>query len=254
MKTTQIALTLFGLLISSISLNSQAVIVEGKFSGSVLYSLEGEPEFGYTSIWDGDIVGTSASGSFWYDTDKAPENNSTFENTAQHIGFTNDWMHITFNIDGKTFDISDNPGKTGDMEDHEQLWMYNHEQAVNGSNIEMYYLSDRTNYGSFDGYYHSKGGIVEFYSYDYPVLNGTDIVQEFSWTDNGDPNYFGQATFGIGGVLENEKTSASVSMTLSSFSVGIKKTAEVPEPSALLLFAIGLLGLGWRFKNGYSQQ
>lgn len=248
MTIKTILLKIFFILSTCIALPSHAVIIEGNFKGTVAFSLDGDPGFGYTKVWSGDIVGTAASGSFWYDTDEVPINTATAPNTAFHNGFTNDWLHIIMNVDGKTFDISDSDPSAENVSDHELLWIYNHEADVNGSNIEMLYLSDSTRVGDFSGDYFYKSAIVEFYSYDYPVLDGTDIIQEFSWTDTGDPNYIAQAYFVTGGIMNGQKTYGSASLSISEFNVSIKDDVAVPEPSSAIMLILGLLYLGWRYR------
>lgn len=112
-------------------------------------------------------------------------------------------------------------------------------------------------YGSGDG----SGGLDEYFIQDYAligrgdeaysqleissfldnIITSLDINQIFSWTSGDSVNDFGEGFF----ALRNRDTSTNAVLNyhLDTFTIAV--SANVPEPTALFLLLIGLMGMGF---------
>lgn len=234
-KSSLFALALF-------SLHAHAVIIEGHFTGNVLSFQNGTEDGMFTGYWDNVATGSVVSGSFWYDTDKAPANRSTSPNYTDYHSYTDEWMGSSFTIDNKTYHISDHVPLDRYVIESEGLNLWNLDTTPEYKGSERFYLYDNISSGGHGGGYKAVGLMVEVSKEDKTLLDGLGIVQEFDWYDVDDPTSYAQAYIDIGDTTPNEMRASNAWVAISEIHVRIKNTALVPEPPTLLLFAS--LGLG----------
>ena len=55
-------------------MHANAVIIKGHFNGNIRSFTNGTEDGPFAGYWENVSVGSVVSGSFWYDTDKAPVN------------------------------------------------------------------------------------------------------------------------------------------------------------------------------------
>lgn len=223
--------------------NASAVIIEGSFNGTVTSFTNGFEDLGLAGYWDNVSEGSLASGSFWYDTEKAPMNNSDFTTSSFYQSYTDSWMGSRFNIDGKTYEISALPLLERYVLQSEGIWLFNFEPSIDNSTKERFTLFDNISTGDFDRGHSSIGLNVEITSEEKPLLNGLGVRQEFDWYDIGDPTSYGQAYFSLGTITNTERKSSTAWIDISEFHLHIKNTASVPEPSPLLLLLSGVFAV-----------
>ncbi len=235
----------------SISTFSYAVVIEGTFGGRVSEAQDGNDfDSSYVDIWNGNIVGKSITGSFWYDTNLAPGNtaNPNTPNEAIYFSRTN-WLGVSFNIDGKTFDISnDNSAALPPSYIVDVVTINNHVPASNGDSQENFMVSDSVERGLEGGNYEVREGMVAFSDGILDVLNGTGLVQEFDWNNHDEWPFAGSGYFNFTSSINGQLAFANASINISEVHAQIRNQVVVPEPSTLILMGIGLLGLIWRRK------
>lgn len=252
MKNINIVKGLF-LMVMLATANVYAVIIEGSFSGKVRSFTNGAPEIDIAGYWDNVSEGSLASGSFWYDTDKAPQNTSDFTTSSFYQSYTDNWMGSNFSIDGKTYDISALPIINNHVLPNEGVWLFNFEPAIDDSAQERFYLFDNITTGELGGFA-SIGLMVELSSFEKPLLNGLGITQEFDWCDVGDTTYFGQAYFSFGTVTSQERKEATTWIDLSEFHLNIRDKVNAPEPAPLLLLLLGVFMLFIKHKINFVKR
>lgn len=226
-----------------ISIHSQAVIIEGNFIGNVRSFENGTEDGTFAGYWDNVSVGSVVSGSFWYDTDKAPADTSTNDYYAEYRSYTDEWMGSNFTIDGKTYFISDHVPLDRYVMESEGLNLFDLETTTDYPfpARETFYLWDNISSGGNEGGYRAVGLMVEVSREDKTLLDGLGIVQEFDWYDMDDPTTYAQAYFSLGDSTADEMRASSAWIDISEIHVHRKNAVSVPEPSALLLFiSIGL--------------
>lgn len=72
-------------------------------------------------------------------------------------------------------------------------------------------------------------------------LINDSLEQSFSWHDDG--NYSGTAGIWNRGRVNGVEYSSLLEMYVSELNVSVREPVEVPEPSGLILFGVGMLGL-----------
>jgi hypothetical protein len=241
-----------GLLIStalSMSMCSHAVIIEGTFGGIVSEAQDGNDfDSSYVDIWKGNLVGKSVTGSFWYDTDLAPGNTANPNTPNEAIYFKrSNWLGITFNIDGKVFDISnDNPYSLRASYIVDVVTIDNHVLATNGDNQENFMVSDSVERGTEGGNYELREGMVAFSDSLIDVMDGIGLVQEFEWTNHNEWPFAGTGYFSFFSSINGQLSFANASMNISDIHAKVRNQVSIPEPSTVMLMAIGLLSLALR--------
>lgn len=226
-----------------ISIHSQAVIIEGNFIGSVRSVENGTEDGIFAGYWDNVSVGSAVSGSFWYDTSKAPPDTSIGDHYSAYHSYSDEWMGSNFTVDGKTYYISDHVPLDRYLTESEGLNLFDLETTTVHPYParEIFYLYDNISSGGYDGGYKSIGLVVDVSKEDKTLLDGLGIVQEFDWYDIGDPTSYARARISLGDSTKSEMRVSSALINISEIHVKIKNTVPVPEPSALLLFiSIGL--------------
>lgn len=231
------------LTLTLISTHSQAVIIEGNFTGTVRSFENGTEDGTFTGYWDNVSIGSVVSGSFWYDTDKAPANTSTADYYAEYRSYTDEWMSSNFTVDGKTYFISDHVPLNRYVMESEGFNLFDLETTTDYPYAarDIFYLWDNISSGGNDGSYKAVGLMVEISREDKTLLDGLGIVQEFDWYDLDDPTTYAQAYISLGDSTTSEMRNSNAWVDISEIHVKIKNATPVPEPSTLLLFiSIGL--------------
>lgn len=217
--------------------NTYAVIIEGNFQGTVRFYDDEYEESAWSGYWDEDIAGTTATGSFWYDTDKAPDNISTRQTSSQYRSNTNEWMDFSFTIGGKTFNISDLDASRGNGLLLELITLQDFIPAIDGSSLERFYLSKYMSFYS-GSIQQSLHGSIEIYEYNEGLLDGLGLAQEFDWSYTGGPSY-GRANFSMLDYVDSNGKSALGWIEINEIHVKKKSPIDVPEPSPLIMLLIG---------------
>ena len=228
---------------------SHAVIIEGSFSGTVVEVGQSYDEDSTFTYWNGDITGQSISGTFWYDT-ALPKNtlSGTSTASASYTAEQKNWIGMIFNIDGKTFDVSNlNPQELPPYYVQDYLTIRHSEPTSTDDEPQLtIYDSIERDLGFGGGV--SLQGKITLGNAASTILNGINLEQEFSWINQGATDT-GVAEFmyhnSVGGLYAN----TWVTMSLSEVHTKISDRISVPEPSSLGLLALGLLVLGWRKGN-----
>lgn len=230
------------------ALPASAVIIEGTFKG-IIYDAwdyhDGSSTNPYpVDFWSGDLTGKSLSGNFWYDTDLAPSNSGTTGTIRSSE--TNNWMNITFLIDGKTLEVSRIPDHLPTRYAYEILavdeegYIGAREPAASQFDMVDFVLSGDENVR------HWQHGGLAFLEGALP-LDGNNVIQQFSWTDNGEEHpdsldYPGLAYYYTSSYSNDWEIIAEARARITEFTIGVKDVT-VPEPSSLLLIMMGLMGI-----------
>lgn len=231
--------------ISVLSATASAVIIEGKFTGTIAWTTDceilppGTP--GTCSLlWENDPAGSIASGSFWYDTDLAPPDTSPMETYGLYFTYTNAWVNMSMDIGGKHFDFSDSSTVNDEMWDVEHISVVdNYKPEPDGSELQSLTISDKTSSGHFDGDFITKGMTLYLTTWEQPILSGTSLIQEYAWQENGNLLQ-GFVSFHYQSLLGDDLKYADAWINLTDFTMNIR---SVPEPSSFVLFALMVVGM-----------
>lgn len=237
---TNIVFKSFGLVLALTAMQANAVIIEGHFTGNVRSFENGTEDGTFAGYWENVSIGSVVSGSFWYDTSKAPADSSKSYHYAEYSSYTDEWMGSNFSVDGKTYHISDHVPLDGYVIKSEGLNLFDPETTPDYPYParDTFYLFDNISSGGHQGGYKAIGLMVEVSREDKTLLDGLGIIQEFDWYDVGDPTSYAQAYISIGDSTPNEMRSSDAWIDISEIHVRIKNTTSVPEPSSFILFIL----------------
>ncbi|PUA30621.1 MAG: hypothetical protein B0W54_09160 [Cellvibrio sp. 79] len=228
--------------------HAQAVIIDGEFTGVVKYQDDmSTKDSGYIPYWESNIVGEAIHGTFWYDTDLAPADSSDTPNRSLHTTVGNsakEWVGIKIFIGGKMVDISHSIPTGLDILHREETVVFeDFEQPANWDNSENFSLADVSSASNSAGDYDYKWLTIRAWEKERNVVDGIDLEQEFSWVNINEREFVSLGLFNVRGFMNGEKFDASASLKLLSLSTSVRDSVRVPEPSSLLLFALGLFCL-----------
>lgn len=237
-------------LISLLGANANAVIIEGKFTGTVVWASDCKDLRPGTTgtcslLWDESPAGSIATGSFWYDTDIAPPDTSPMEHYGQYFTYTNEWLNMFIDIGGKNFDISDSSTVNDEMWDVENISAVDHNKPEpDGFELQSLSMTDKTSSGHYNGNFITKSLSLYLTTWENPIIDGTSLIQEYSWEKNGNLLQ-GFVSFNYESVIDGNVKYASSGINLTDFTMNIR-SASVPEPLSIVLFASALFGIGMR--------
>ncbi len=247
-------ISIFSAALLSLTMTSvQATIIEGSFKGTIILSSDngdGVPPSPYfDNLWSDDIIGQTMTGSFRYNTELMPAN--TAATGQERWSQTNSWLEIAFNVDGKTFTISNIPADFTLTHSYEFLNIANVDSttAIRDFTHEYFGLWEET-LAIKDGLrLHTYGGISLLDSI-VPLLNGISLEQQFTWLDSGGDydivdDIPGLAILWVDNKLSEKSQEGAVVARLTEVKAAIK-TTELPEPSSLALIIFSLTLLGWK--------
>ena len=231
------------------SMQTNAVIIEGVFTGNVVYANDclddtASPVANCTPLWNDNPGGTVATGSFWYDTELAPLDDSPAESMGHYFTYSNTWLHAFLNIGGKTFDISDSaiPSAEAPGDVETMLLIDDFETASNGMEKQAILMTDKTTSIKENGDYVSQYLNISLETWEQRILNGVSLIQENAWIDNGNLLQ-GGGSFGFKSLSDQQLQVASAYISYTDFSMKIKNSVSIPEPSSLPLLCLAMLAL-----------
>lgn len=240
----------FFLAMALTSTNVYAVIIEGHFYGTVIGFENGSEHTNTTGYWDNVKYGSAASGSFWYDTDKAPKNSSESSTFSSYHSYTERWIHSSFNIDDKTYSVSGIAPMERWYSESQGIALAHYEPDRTRSAPHHFELFHSIDTSDFQGHYKGVGLGITILSNDEqkPFLDGLSLVQEFNWYDV-DPHSEALASMWINTVTGDERRGSYAQIDISEFHIRVKNPVNVPEPSSLILLGAGAFALMMRRKS-----
>ncbi|MEN0036769.1 MAG: PEP-CTERM sorting domain-containing protein [Cellvibrio sp.] len=242
---TNIVFKSFGFVLALTAMQANAVIIEGHFTGNIRSFENGTEDGTFAGYWENVSVGSVVTGSFWYDTSKAPANTSLNDYYAEYRSYTDEWMGSNFSVDGKTYYISDHVPLDRYVIKSEGLNLFDLETTPDYPYParDIFYLFDNISSGGNGGGYKAVGLMVEVSNEDKTLLDGLGIIQEFDWYDIGDPTSYAQAYIDIGSSTSDEMRISNAWVDISEIHVRIKDTTSVAEPSTIYLLILAGLAL-----------
>lgn len=226
---------------SLFSASAAAVIIEGSYRG-VVSALFADPANSLvTPVWENVALGDEVSGSFWYDTENAPQK-SPSDNDLYIYTYSDEWISSSFTVGGKTYSSWDYANYNGNLST-EGIYFTSLDPATHGSSRESFYLVDIIGDGDYSADYTAILFSIQIASQELPLLSGLSLVQHFDWYDVDDPNSDALADIFIGSSRDGKQTASSAEIDVREFHIGIKKPVQVPEPSPLVLLSIAIAGL-----------
>lgn len=222
-----------------LSLGAQAAIIDGTFKAKVAGA---EPVAG---LW-GDIAGETISGTFSYDTAMVEKSLFIEPNEVRYFNHSNAFVNMSFNIAGKTFDISRDhasilpPGSLTDF-------VLVQDAALNPSDdaYDYFGLLDAVEYRGEGFDYIQLFGQLYIVEPVANIINTTALEQQFEWISDGSEGQSGFGSFGYNYNYDGVSVFGYLHLEISEVTASLRKSS-VPEPSALLLLSIALLGVALR--------
>lgn len=226
--------------------HTQAVIIDGKFTGLVQYVTDlGVGDSEYSLFWERNIIGEKVSGSFWYDTDLAPGNSAMQPNQAVHAtegSFAKEWVGIEILIGGKQVDISHSiPTGLDILHREEAVVLEDFVRPINWDDSDYFAVADVSRASNSAGDYDYKWVTIRIEEPEINIVNGIGLEQEFSWVNIGDRDRVSMGFFNVAGIMGSEKFDAYAFFRLSTLSTTIRPGMPIPEPSSFMLFGFCLL-------------
>jgi hypothetical protein len=233
MNITRILKTLLIPISISLSIGSNAVIIEGTFGGTVTEAKDAnDDDPAFVDVWDGNIVGQKITGSFWYDASKGPN----FTHT--------DWVGLTFNVDGKVFDLSkDTPYNLPVTYRTNVVYIEDNDVGMGGTVAnDRFLITSSLERGELGANVEEIESALLFSTEVLNTIKGEGLQQEFDLQAGDASPFSGHAFFNIFRRMDGELTYFSANIHLSDIQVKAR-SAAVPEPSTLFLLFGGLLGI-----------
>ena len=249
MKTKYVFRSVLSIFIASLALSAQAVIIDGTFKGTVMnVSDNGDNNNPYfQDFFSDNLIGQNLTGSFWYDTDLAPPNAGVI-GQWRSTGNTN-WLGVTFNVDGKTLNPSVLPeGYTlANSWEIQNIGEIGWGTGVHDFTQEYFGVLDDV-VSTRDSYTSDQYAAITFLDAIIPSLSGNSLIQDFTWRDDGKvyenwDDIPGIASYHNTATFDGEDIEAGLIARLSEVTVKPRNQANVPEPSSILLFSMGLIAL-----------
>jgi hypothetical protein len=239
MKLKKLKLTLAGLIISVCSLNSNAGIIDASSvllddaGATQLENWLGQGDQDWDSVWYGTAGATGATSVLWhgavdgiantvsiYDITYAGQNYKIGGYNANAWSSTSEWAH---DYDGtwENFIFNLTTNVKAQTTDPLSGWVIGQYATVN----------DTTHFATFGGGYDLHGGRS--------TLGAGMPMASHGGT------YVGEKDGTIGNIVDGSSTSASLQINaLETFT--FRPATEVPAPSTLAIFALGMIGLASR--------
>lgn len=233
------------LLLSCISVCSEAVIIQGTFGGVVINAGDDSYEDpAYVNYWNENPIDTKISGRFQYDTDLAPDVSVGWRKTNASY-FSRDvsqpqWLTLEFFIDGRWVKSSrDHTDGSTLVETSKGVGLADIHQVFERPNdsfsvVDLHVTQDNDGVREFSSSYI---GIVEPYT---DIINGLGLTQNFSW-DRAYRGEWGRGTYEVMGEKNGRSYRAWATMDITDLTVSPQHT--VSEPPSFYLLAIALFGL-----------
>ena len=234
-----------------ISFHSEAVIIDGKFTGVVL-NLEDMSRWNseYSPYWKSSAAGEEVFGTFWYDTDFAPKNSSYIVNQSVHATVGNvakEWIGVQIFIGGKMVDISHSiPPELDILHREESIAIEDFARPANWTDKDYFGIADVSSASNSRGEFDYKWLTLRIEESDINIVNGTSLEQEISWVNVGDRDRVSLGLFNVKGYMDGRLFDASASLKLSSLSTSIRGHVPLFESSSIILFGIGIVVLTLR--------
>ncbi|PUA26696.1 MAG: hypothetical protein B0W54_23450 [Cellvibrio sp. 79] len=229
-------------LMLTLPLTSQAAIIDGTFKATVA---SGEPVEG---LW-GDLVGSTVTGTFSYDTALFDNGFSVGPNEARYFSGNNSFVSMTFHIAGQTFDVSHDYTDILDPMLHTNMVIIKDRYSSQPeNNLDYFAILDSAGLGDPTSNYSHNYGQLYFFDSIADFINGTSLEQEFSWVGQGTDEQTGYGSFQYNQTRDGVTLFGYLGLSINEVSASIRKSS-VPEPAPLLLFSTALLALVLRFRK-----
>ena len=213
---------------------SYAAIIDGYFNGRVYMDESDE------GVWSTSLRGKKVSGYFSYDTSLAPAANPDYPYATSYSSATNSWLNLIYYIDGKKIDISS-------MGDKDNLNGLDGEGVgISDTDEDVFYLGDSITSGNISTNYREVSGGI-YIGGKTNFLNTDSLLQNFIWENTG--TYAATASLRDWTLRDGAFYGTYFEMYISKINVSVRKEASVAEPSAAILFALGLLGLIMNYRR-----
>ncbi|MCG8671941.1 MAG: PEP-CTERM sorting domain-containing protein [Pseudomonadales bacterium] len=246
------AMQVAALSLVSVTPMAQAIILEGSFTGTIYNSYDRFNEFG-EGVGNNTVVGETVTGTFTIDTDLMPSDRDNRPNNTNHIeNGVDDWftfeLETSFGHSWSSDAINQNTGATRDWD---QAYIENDYASYSRDRILLReYAYDNVGDRNYDTFY------LQVLSDNGTHLNGDDFLDDAVLPESFD---MAGTDFGLArGYVRNytyENSQIHEDFTyIWNLNTLEWAPAEVPEPSSIAMFGLGLIGLGFARRRVNAQQ